>query len=776
MTEELVGKVIRQHTKAGFNDIGRIVHVSKIDKAVYWVPFPELRPDQMRRKKKGQRATNEAGAKVFYIRAVQCWKEEKYRRKLKNHSLVAFKTPRAWRYTDAELRTGFAQSDIGTKHRRNTLVWLEERDRQREWIKPIESEYSEYELLELGRLNDLVRDRAKELGHKTPAKVARAMRLHLLGCGHPNALLPARARCGCPGTEKYTRTKSGRPKRAVARGRTSERGLPGTESTRSNLVTGWRKYKRNGTSEEKAYLLTCAEFWPGRSIVKGPDDEEYLLAPQNKRPTVSEFRYAAHRAKLNATRANMSDRVYRLTARALRGKAADGIIAVGQVGLIDSTSEDQTPVSVASRLKVCPSTSRTIVMDVKTQYIFGVHSGFENPSTLTSLLALHNAAMDKVAFCAQYGVTIADGEWHKRAFKRVRSDHGELKSEKGIATLNASEAAAEFVRSYGADQKGPIEASHHSLHRRADHGAAGSTRGKRRERGEPRREESACRTRFDNMPIVIKAILFHNNVEIVEDLLTIEMRQDGVAPTRRAVYEWYVEKGYSASEPMDLDLLRTRCLPRIAARIHRDGIHLVNPLDASGNPELIPQLLYSSNWLITSGLLERAGRRVIECEVLLDPNDLSKCHFDHAGEVHELERRTSDPRANELSLCEHLLMIAEDHDVADAMSEGVQNAEARILKDNRSTNQAAKAAKRKEIQAGGSEPRQSELHKRANKAAELKLERLDALGLSGSMPPPSETPQTCDPHDAPQASSTPVPQSESESNLRKFLATQWEES
>jgi hypothetical protein len=249
------------------------------------------------------------------------------------------------------------------------------------------------------------------LKHASPTKVARVMRQHLLGCGHPNALLPGWAESGCPGKEKFPEKKCGLPPRRVQRGRSSNKGFVTTPSSRPRLVEGWRKYKNRRTTEYKAYLLTCAEHWPGNTVVTDKKDgRRYLLAAPEHRPTFGQFRSAARRDGLTATAANMSRRVFNLVARALRGEFDDRLVAVGQLGLIDGTSEDQTPVSSTSRLKILPSTWRTISMDGKTGYILGLHSGFEYPSTLTSLLALHNCGCDKVAFCAQWGVVIEPNE------------------------------------------------------------------------------------------------------------------------------------------------------------------------------------------------------------------------------------------------------------------------------------------------------------------------------------------------------------------------------
>lgn len=423
----------------------------------------------------------------------------------------------------------------------------------------------------------------------------------------------------------------------------------------------------------------------------------------------------------------MGERVHELTSRALRGMATDGVVAVGQLGLIDSTSEDQTPVSCISRLKVLPSTWRCVLMEVKTGYILGLHCGFECPSALTSLLCILSSASSKVEFCARYGIVIEETDWYSRLCKRIRADNGETKNELNLTTMRASEVSLEFVRSYRGELKGQVEGNHHSVHRRADHKNAGSTKGEQRKRGEARREDEACRTYSENMPFVIEAVLRHNNIEPVEHLLTLDMRRDSVKPIRKAIYEWYLKNGYVASEPWNLDMLRAQCLPRLAGKIHRDGVHIFDPLDLT---RLIPGLRYTSDWLLESGLCERAGRSSIDCEVQLDPNDLSHCFFHYQG-LKRLERKTMDPRANELSLCEHLEMTYDDKEVAEATRSDCESSDAATLVANRRMNKDARAAKREEQRSEihAAREKKSCFDKRQNKKIELELERRLKLGL-----------------------------------------------
>lgn len=717
MPEVLKGKIIRVHAGEEFYDVGRVIYEYRDGSSFIYIPFPTIPSDVSAQK----------GRRLLAPRVVA--REEIFKLGSGNEvALVDYTEPRTWKLTDEQLMHGVGLD----KNRRNLPRWLEQREEWKALIEPITSEYGEYELLELGLLNDAIAELAKKLEAEDPRKIVQAMRRFLFGCGHPNALLPHWEKIGGKGTEKFCRVKTGRRNKRSFRP-DAEAEYVVKETDRRWMSDGWDLYKKKRVPERRAYLLMCVRYYPGSEVEADEVGRKYSIAPRSKRPTIAQFRRAARaRGRLSASHINMGERVRRLTQRVLTGHASDGIYAVGQLGLIDSTSEDQTPVSSINLLRVLPSTYRTVCMDVRCEYILGLYSGFEHPSTLTSLLAILNCVMSKVEFCKRYGVLIEEGEWHSRLFKRIRADNGELKSEKGMSTLSSMEVAAEFVRSYSGDMKGPVESTHKKLHRQADHLAAGSTLGMQKERGEVAREGEACRSFEQNMPFVIRAVLRHNNEELVPHLLTVEMRRDGVKPTRRAIYEWYIAQGYVASEPTNLETLRAHCLPKLKAVIRRDGIHVFDPRDER---RLIPGLVYTGKWLVSSGLGERAAKRTIACEVQLDPQDMEACYVYRNDELHELRRKTTDPLASRLALCEYLVMTDDDGIEVDKMQEGLDAFDAQEFASNEALNRSAKKAKRAAQAALMSASNTSKNgktkghEKRKNRVEEIERAHLHALGV-----------------------------------------------
>jgi hypothetical protein len=696
--QDWVGRVIRQHLEVGYIEIGRIVYIYTNREAVAYCPFP-----------KG------SNAKIPSIRRLEV---AQLKSRLENFqfSLVEFDVPEEWIKTDEEMGGDFPRGadDRGKRH-----LWMAKRDADAALIAPILNGRNYHDFFELGLLNLLIAERALESGSSIQT-LRQIMRRYFLGCGHQNALLPNFWRIGGKGTSKRTKRPTGRPKK-------HQPGKGGgylmTDSDVSKLEKGYKKYKTAGTSEKSAFRKTCAEYYAL---------SEKSLLPASQRPSFAQFKRAAKKAGLCEAGPDLGESVQRAIKNGRMGSVLHRIVALGQVGAIDSTCEDQSPVSEVNILKILPSTWRTVVVEVLATYILGVYVGHEPPSTMTSLLAILSAGSSKVEFCKQFGIDIEEDDWKRCHCKTVRGDGGEIKSDMGINTLNSAEISIEITRAYTPELKQPVEGSHLTLHTAADHENAGTTRDRRRARGEARPEADACRTMRQNMKPILEAILHHNNHEPVPELLTVEMRRDGVKPTRRAIYEWYVQKGYVVSQPIDTSSLQAQCLPRMKAKLRKNGVYLLDP--RSKQPRIIPGLIYRSEWLAS----RRTGnqRRMSEdMDVLIDPNNLKEVRLSvkikGENSLQTLHLKDPDPLIETLSLCDYLEMTDEDQRAAGIQADIFESARAFALHSNEKVNQEARKQKQQAAKAAGVTAKGNVRvqEKRKNRRDELELERTRKLGL-----------------------------------------------
>lgn len=767
------------HDDEGYRDIGRVVHVSDDKTYYWWIAFPQIKSPKNRAQDENTQAPTDKASKADlpgkhqgrlqpYIKRPRVAKIADAVVQIKQGllSTCEFAVPHEWSLTDDELkRLEEKKSRLLAPSRRKYSRWIAHRDRSWSLIKPIIARATELQvttghLLETGEAFDIILQLcsdtagvketqpnaagdAQAVGSQHPARqqaIEQAFFRYLLGGCEKNALLPGWRNCGAKGTKKFSSVKTGRPNRE-ARLNTSDRSLRGhicTDLDRKNLARGWKRYLIGNTTEEQAYLATMEEYYAKSVTYLGPGKRDVVLLEPHLRPTQAEFRShgIAKRPEAMPSAIHMGEIAYSQEKRPLRGKARDGMIAVGQVGWIDSTPEDQNLVSDASRHKLLPTSHRTMIVDGASEYILGVYAGFEPSSTMTGLLALLHAGQSKVAWCARYGVTIEESDWLAFTPRRLRGDNSDLKSDEGIHTLLASEVGLEVVRAWWASHKAPVESKHKVLHRNADHLSAGTSRGRQRKRGERPADEDACLTFTEKMPTLIRAILQHNNDDRVPHLLDMEMRGDGIEPTRKAIFEWRVKNNYVTTEPTNLQLLKAKCLPKFRARVDGGSIKLYDPREKNGT-RLIPDLEYWSDWLHDAGATARAKKGVVDCEVQLDPTYPAEAWVNAEG-MHRLEMRTDDPLKLNVTLWDWIL-ITDDDNLKTFLARGVaQNKRATHLSSARAANEEAQAAKEVELQQASELPskKKRKESKRTNRQEEIAAQKLQLAGLGSLAPAP----------------------------------------
>lgn len=635
--------------------------------------------------------------------------------------VVDFDAPSHWLLTSDQLRSN-ASTGLLNFSRRNLKSWLKRRSEAYRLIRPFVHGRSIEDIVMAPALIGWAERRAKELHLKGCARIQRTLNAYILALGNRNGLLPWYAHCGNPGKPKLSKAKTGRPisVRDLDQGR--DEGVNCDQATRVHFALGWKKFKKRGVSVRAAFNMTL-DRWFTKSVRWDGTSAKVTLRPGALKYNVKQFEYWGRRSAeaLSAIAINKGETSARRTYQRRQGKTKDRHLTVNGEAFLDSTSCDQTLVSCASRLKILSSPWRTDVQGAATDYIFGHHVGFESPSQTTALMAILHAAEDKVEYCARFGIKIQPRDWLSMTFRQFVMDNGEGKGQLAMRALEEMEAGASFGAAYDAINKSPQESKHASTQAHVDHMMPGSTMGRRKERGEPDRASLARLNFFEYMPQLIEHVLFHNNKETIT-LPTLEMRRDGVEPTRRGVVEWMMANGYTTSAPTDLQALRIRCLPRLEACFQPTGIHLYDPTYIGRR--IIPGLVYSSDWLRGSELFPQSRRRRLEAH--LNPSDLSRIWINLNG-LKCMSLQSPDPDLQEVTLLDWLTISGDDRcrsflDKANKVQEGVNSVATR----NRSL-RVANNERNAEIKARGAKPTKSELKR--DKRSNTTIERVAMTGI-----------------------------------------------
>ena len=642
-----VGDILRDHRPTQPPvPYGRIVYIHAPDDQIIVAPYPKK---------------DKAGHQKNYFPQPRTLSLAQVRADLQGdapkRSVVEFSPPEHWLLTTAQIREN-AGSLTSAASRRHLALWEDKARQAYERIGPfVEGRTIEDILLDPERPGWPAK-RAAELGLKGVSQIQRDLHVYIFSLGLPASLRPFYSNCGLRGRPKHSRRKTGRPSPdALARGKGHE-GLNCDDRARDAFIRGWAKFKKRGVSVAKAFHATLEE-WFCQSDRWKDGQHSYTIEPAALRYTQQQFEYWGRKG-LNALSALQIERGETAAKREYRrrmNKFATKTDTVNSEALLDSTSTDVTLVSAASRQIVLTAPWRTDVLDGGLGYIFGHHVSFDSPSGTTALLALRHAAGDKVAYCARFGIDIEPGQWHSMTFQRLRVDNGEAKSQLVMDLLNEIEGGAHYGQAYDAINKSPSESDHQTTHRELDHGLPGTTHGRPAVRGSPRAAETARLRYHEYMAELILRILRHNNDDQVPHLLTLEMRNDGVEPTRRAILEWKIAKGYVSSAPVDLKSLNTRCLPRLRGVIRADGVHIFDPWYRGDR--VLDKLVYRSSWLERSGVLEKAHRQARPIDVHIDPMNLQEAWINLDG-LRSLQMVTNDPDMRLLTLLDWCRVCADD--------------------------------------------------------------------------------------------------------------------
>lgn len=650
--------------------------------------------------------------------------------------VTPFSVPAMWLMTDGVMRETLKQASAGVR-----CPAQEKRDADYELIRDLVEHHSTAEILDRGLVYRWARRRSQEC-RVSMRRLYRSLNRYWAGACNKNALLPGYIQRAASKAKRKVRKKLGRCNAAVRAGQKHLAGFVINEDAIRKLQFGWEHFKVRGTSVTDACLETAAVFW--RADIRKVDGKRMpVLLPAHKRPTEEQFRYWGPKGDGNkaAWKTQLGVNEWEREHRPLPGTVRDGVVASGQVATLDAVSGDVQLVSIVSRLKPVGLLTRITVLDSDLGYIPGFYAGFDAPSGATALQAIANAAGSKVEFCARYDITITDDLWLPMAFKKYGADNGELRNELSMDAVTAWGASIEYVRSGRAEWK-HVESDHHSAQAKVDHKLPGTTLGRRAKRGEKDPVVTAALNHYEYVRQHIKRVLFHNNEARVPHLLTLEMRQDGVEPTRQAILKWKLRNGYATQFQPAADVLHARLLPQFKAVINGRGLFIMRP-DKGNKLEIVRGARFVSQDLLNSGRMEKGRAKAEPVVVNCDPNDLSRVWLPTRSGLMELANVHSDSLLIARATLTDVLDIQDDDGMEALLGKSATDQKAVEFNVARDTEaRAAVNARNAEIRAAGGAPSNLSLkrYRRANRMLEKALlaepESALAAAPAPKRPPP----------------------------------------
>lgn len=226
----------------------------------------------------------------------------------------------------------------------------------------------------------------------------------------PDAFVPAFKKRGARGEQRLGADKRlGRPSHME-----SAFGKILGEQDFKNFEKAIRKYylTRQELSFQATYEKLLSDFYSVPAKEGGGKGRLQLLPP-GEVPSIRQFRYwyQKNRDLKDEVQKRKGEAGYSLNSRGILGKSDYGLMGPGSKYQIDATVGDIYLVSQFDRSNIIGRPVMYFVMDVFSRMVTGMYIGLEGPSWIGAMMAIANAASDKVPYCREYGISIAEEEW-----------------------------------------------------------------------------------------------------------------------------------------------------------------------------------------------------------------------------------------------------------------------------------------------------------------------------------------------------------------------------
>jgi hypothetical protein len=416
------------------------------------------------------------------------------------------------------------------------------------------------------------------------------------------ALAASLVNCGAPGKERVPvegARKPGRPRRV-------NKGLLLTAEHRRHMFLAFtvkpKAFARVRLEHRYFWMLSRYYFEHIRILPSDTPDatstsddaqnaEEvvppYKIVNPDSVPTLEVFRYHYNKLYGKATRAlrRLGQRRYDLANKPQRTGTMTEVAAVGDRYYIDATVLDVYVVSRFNRSRIVGRPTLYLVVDQLSRLIVGMHLGLEPPSFVGSMLALYNCSVDKVAFCARYGVKIAADEWPTGGIPvRLMGDRGEGISLKNDPLTAGFGIDLETARPYAGEAKGVGERAFHTLQATFGNFIPGYVDKEFIGRDA---EPAALQAALDIVEItatVIRSILLSNTHVIRGYEASPEQFAAGVPSVPIDIWRWCVREHRHSFQEKDLNYLKQFLWPRITLKTMRKALQFCTGLYFQGEP------------------------------------------------------------------------------------------------------------------------------------------------------------------------------------------------
>lgn len=390
------------------------------------------------------------------------------------------------------------------------------------------------------------------------------------------ALIDDMDRCGGAGKPKtFAGQKNGR------RPKNRWPGAPLWESTKKwlNIAADWYLADPKKRTLQLALDQIAKFFGSSREVLDPQGRPITVEIDRTAQPTIRQLRYLIYTERPYSVRrrAKLGEKGFTLTGRAFNGRADQHVSGPGDSFVIDATIADIYLVSQFDRTLIVGRPTIYFAVDVYSRLIVGIYVGFEHPSWMAAMALLINVVTPKVAFCAQYGIPIREGQWPSHYLSsRVLGDKGEMMAtQAGPLIVESLGVKIENAPSGRADFKAIVERRFGIVPSKFKAFVPGYVEKDFNQRGARDYRLDAALTIHEFTEMVIWSVLQCNAAPISDFPTPPDAVADGFAPTPLDLWTHGISTRSGTLRSFSIDEVRRSVLPRATATVKHTNLRVL---------------------------------------------------------------------------------------------------------------------------------------------------------------------------------------------------------
>ena len=370
---------------------------------------------------------------------------------------------------------------------------------------------------------------------------------------------------------------------------------------------------RSGASLAETYSKMLGDYYSA-PIEDSKGQKRYRLLPADQIPSITQLRYwyRKNRNQKEETSKRTGEAKFELTGRAITGRSDYQLMGPGAKYQIDATVGDIYLVSQFDRKDIIGRPVLYFVVDSYSRIVAGMYVGLEGPSWAGAMMAIENAASDKVSYCASYGIKITEGEWPCHHIPTaILGDRGEMESRFADNLVKVLGIRIENAPPYRADMKGIIEQHFHTINTNTTPFLPGKVLPDMSERGGHDYRLDAKLDIRQFTQIIIRCVLYYNNSHYMDYYEKNEqMMELGVNAIPLDLWNFGIRYCSGSLRTIPRELLRQALMPSDKASITERGVKYKG-------------LYYSSEEALAGLWFEKArAKGTYKARISYDPRDM----------------------------------------------------------------------------------------------------------------------------------------------------------